>query len=192
MTATLSQRPMESKMANAKKRKARKQRRAVNRGDRVKATPETLAKLRPHPLEILLARGRHDDGIDADQLQCAEEIVDAYGAIGRGLGIARSDIETFGHYQPSTQFSPRDERLTVIWFAWAPELIRRLMLRPVVVVELIANVRPNEPQAAQRLGRALDLWAKTRQDLDRPTREVSTIRLNPLDSPPQILTASGC
>ena len=51
-------------MANARKRKARKARRVVERGERVKATPETIAKLKPHPLELLLARGREDGGIE--------------------------------------------------------------------------------------------------------------------------------
>ncbi|HLG44751.1 MAG TPA: hypothetical protein VKY24_00805 [Reyranella sp.] len=177
-------------MANARKRRARKARRAVNRGDRVKATPETLAKLRPHPLEVLLARGREDGGIDADQLQCAEEIVDAFAAITRGLGIKGAMLERIGG-AGHDELSPREERLSVIWFAWAAELPRRLLPRPVVVVELIAAVRPAKSDDIRRLGRALDLWAKVRQDSARPVREVSTIRPNLLDSYQTRLTVSG-
>lgn len=173
-------------MANARKRKARKARRAVNRGDRVKATPETLARLKPHPLEILLARGREGGGIDADQLQCAEEIVDAFAGITRGLGLAQSTLEQVGHYQPDRQITPREERLSVIWFTWAVELMRCLLIRPVDVVQLIAYIGPAETERARMLAQALDLWAKARQDTDRSARDVSTIRPNPLDSVPAL------
>ena len=169
-------------MANARKRKARKARRAVNRGDRVKATPETLAKLRPHPLEVLLARGRDGGGIDADQLQCAEEIVDACQAITCQLGLSCHDWLRVTTYGRPGEMSARAERLSVIWFAWAVELQRCLGIRPFAVVELIAAERPIYGDAIPRLGRALDLWAKVRQDTARAAREVSTICPNPLDS----------
>jgi hypothetical protein len=159
-------------MANARKRKARKARRAVNRGDRVKATPETLAKLRPHPLEVLLARGRDAGGIDADQLQCAEEIVDACAAVTGQLGMSCLDWVRVTTYGKPGEMSPRQERLSVIWFAWAVELRRCLGLRPFAIVELIAAERPVYGDGIQRLGRALDLWAKVRQDTARAAREV--------------------
>ena len=178
-------------MANARKRKARKARRTVNRGDRVKATPETLAKLQPHPLEVLLARGRDGGGIDADQLQCAEEIVDACGAITRGLGVKVATLERIGSAGHLEELSPREERLSVIWFAWAAELPRRLLPRPMVVVETIAAVRPANLDDIRRLSRALDLWAQVRQDTARHVRDVSTIRPNPLDSDQHALTGSG-
>ena len=129
-------------MANARKRKARKARRAVNRGERIKATPETLAKLRPHPLEVLLARGRDGGGIDADQLQCAEEIVDACAAVTGQLGMSCLDWVRVTTYGKPGEMSPREERLSVLWFAWAIELRRCLGLRPFAIVELIAAQRP--------------------------------------------------
>ena len=178
-------------MANARRRKARKARRAVNRGDRVRATPETLAKLQPHPLELLLARGRDGGGIDADQLQCAEEIVDAFSAITRGLGIKAAMLERIGSAGYLDELSPREERLSVIWFAWAAELPRRLLPHPMVVVDTIAAVRPVNLDDIRRLGRVLDLWAQMRQDTARHVRDVSTIRPNPLDSDQDALTGSG-
>jgi hypothetical protein len=163
-------------MANAKKRKARKARRAVPRSERVKATPETLAKLRPHPLELLLKRGRDDGGIDADQLQCAEEITDAYAAVTQGLGIASPNLERVS-YSPrhDEAMSNRAERLSMVWFAWASELMQRRQVKPAIVVELISGERALAPAAVSALTWALDLWAKVRHDLSRPQREVSTI-----------------
>jgi hypothetical protein len=180
-------------MANARKRKARKARRAVNRGDRVKATPETLAKLKPHPLEVLLARGREGGGVDADQLQCAEEIVDAARAVTHGLGLSSADLDRLmlPRAVESDAMSDRGERLSAIWFAWAVELQQRLGLKPFGVVELIAYIRPQDQYRVSRLGRALDLWAKVRHDLARPAREVSTICPNSLDRGHRILTGSG-
>ena len=178
-------------MANARKRKARKARRAVNRGDRVKATPETLAKLKPHPLEILLARGRDGGGIDADQLQCAEEIVDAAQAVTHGLSLSSAGLEAVGSAGRVDAMSPREERLSVIWFTWATELWHRMGLKPFGVVELIANIHPLDLCRVSRLQRALDLWAKVRHDLARPAREVSTICPNPLDSTAGTLTPSA-
>lgn len=160
-------------MANAKKRKARKLRRTVDRGERVKPTPETARKLRPHPLEQLLALGREGGGIDADQLQCAGEIVDAAQAVTAGLGIASVDVAYIGRTPYDDSMSPHAERLQAIWFQWALVLQQRLAMRPFAVVELIANPGPLD---AMRLSRALDLWAKVRRDHDRPPREVSTFR----------------
>src|SRR4029077_154220 len=96
-----------AEVGNARKTDARKARRAINRGDRVKATPETLAKLRPHPLELLLARGREGGGIDADQWQGAEEIEDAAQAIAPASGYASADLEAVGHSAATSLMSPR-------------------------------------------------------------------------------------
>jgi hypothetical protein len=163
-------------MANARKTAARKARRAINRGDRIKATPETLAKLRPHPLELLLARGREGGGIDADQWQCAEEIIAARDAFAAGLGFNSNDLQSMislgfaasiGSYSRA-QMSPHDERLCAIWLAWADELNRRWNIRrPFIVVERIESTLPCPPPLALALGAALDLWAKVRREMDR-------------------------
>lgn len=160
-------------MATAKKRKARKARRAVNRGERIKATPETLKKLRPHPLELLLARGREDGGIDADQLQCAEEIADAAQAITAQSGLSSADLQAVGHQARVDLMSPRGEWLSAIWFAWAVEIARRFRVRPFVVVELIASVNPLDARRVALLAGTLDQWARVRHDIDKATRSAS-------------------
>jgi hypothetical protein len=162
-------------MANARKRKARQARRAVERTERVQATPETLAKLRPHPMEVLLAKGRDGSGIDADQWQSACEITDAFDALTRQLGLTSANLQVMSRSPPSTAMSAREERLSVIWLAWSPELIRRRLSRPHVVYEWIIGRRPLGPRAVWLLSRALDLWGKVRHDT-QPKREVSTIR----------------
>lgn len=57
-------------MVKAKKRRARK-RNIVNRMERVEATPETLAKLRPCPLKAMLQHGaidpHHPAGMQPDR-----------------------------------------------------------------------------------------------------------------------------
>lgn len=170
-------------MSNARQRKAREARkqakRAVDRGERIKPTPETVAKLMPHPLELLLDRGREGGGIDADQLQCCEEIADAAQAVAPGLGIASVDLVDADMHLGGLRdhvLSPRQERLTVIWHIWASELARRHRLRPFVIVELIASIDPLDARRVAVLCAGLDLWARTRRDVDRPAREVSTVR----------------
>src|SRR5262245_8165285 len=174
----------------SRKRKTRQRRRAVDRHQRVKPTPETLAKLRPHPLELLLAKGRDDGGIDADQWQCAEEVYDAYAAVTRGLGLSSVDVELIARTPHNDAMSMRDEHLSLIWFTWASELMHWCLIKPTVVVELINGQRLLNRFAVGTLCRALDLWAKVRGDLARPEREVATIRNGGLDTEPVTLLTS--
>jgi hypothetical protein len=167
-------------MANAKKRR-RSKRQAVQKADRVKPTPETAAKLRPHPMELLLAKGRDENGIDADQWQCACEVTDAFDAITRQLGISNRYLDSIVGHSRVAELNSYEERLSVIWFAWSPELVRRLTIRPTVIVELILGNRRLDFGAVPLLGRALDLWAKVRSDTAPDRREVSTIRRPELD-----------
>ena len=118
-------------MANARKTRARKARRTVDRGDRVKATPETLAKLKPHPLELLLARGREHGGIDADQLQSAEEIADAAQAITAGLGVASVNLEAVSRTPFVDSMSAREEWLAAVWTPWSGRIGAPSSRRPV-------------------------------------------------------------
>lgn len=164
-------------MSNARQRKARAARRVVDRSERIKPTPETAAKLQPHPMELLLVLGRDDGGIDADQWQCAEEIIAARDALSHGRGLSSSDLLRVGASASDGSMSAHDDRLCAIWSAWAEELNRRWHVRrPFLVVERIESTLQCPPLLARALGAALDLWAKVRHDLDRPAREVSTIR----------------
>jgi hypothetical protein len=71
--------------------------------------------------------------------------------------------------------STRAERLSMIWFAWAAELMQRRLIKPTIVLELILGEQTLAPPAVSLLTQALDLWAKVRHDLSRPARDVSTI-----------------
>lgn len=157
-------------MATARKTKARKARRAVARNERVKPTPETAAKLKPHPLELLLERGRENGGIDADQLQCCEEIADAAQMIAPGTGFATADLATVGRTTYDALISPHGERLSAIWMAWAVDLARGYRARPWVIVDLIGSVDPLDVRRVALLAGACDLWARVRRDMDRPKR----------------------
>lgn len=167
-------------MSTARKRKARKARRVVDPEERHAATPETIAKLHPHPMELLLQRGREHGGIDTDQWQCAEEIVDAYAAVAPALGAVTADLDRIGGNTRSDNMGSYAEHLTEIWFAWAEEMLRRWGrgARPVLIVDLITSDVSGTPVSNALLGSALDMWAKVRHDLAPPAREVSTIRLN--------------
>ena len=68
-------------MAKAKRRRTKK-RKPVNRGDRVEATPETIAKLRPCPLKAML----HIGTMQPDQYEAALQISAAFGFITRHVG----------------------------------------------------------------------------------------------------------
>lgn len=154
-------------MANARTRRSR-QRRAVNRGDRVKPTPETLAKLRPWTLRELLIAGPEGGGIDADQFSAADEIVSAFRAITVELGYRplifdRVSRATYG-------MSPRAERLATIYLAWGPSFQLWCHCRPHVVVEWIEDQRTIDNGAVSLLRRALDLWQRCRETHDRARR----------------------
>ncbi len=164
--------------SKAQKRRDRKKAREVNREERIKPTPETAEKLQPHPMELLLQRGREYGGIDTDQWQCAEEIVDAYAAVAPSLGLVSADLDRIGGNARNDNMGPHAEHLTELWFAWALEMRRRWRLkRPVAIVERISSQHVMTPTSAALLGKALDLWAKVRHDLAPSTREVSTIRV---------------
>jgi hypothetical protein len=124
----------------------------------------------------LLELGRKDGGIDADQFTAGTEIVEAFRAITRELGFQPLDLERVGTGR--RDMTPRELRLSVIYFAWGTELTRRLFVRPHVVVEWVEDQRQMMLDAVPTLRRALDLWDKIRGDLDaRRTRRHTIIGL---------------
>ena len=155
-------------MANARTRRSRR-RRAVNRGDRVKATPETLAKLRPWTLRELLIAGPDDGGIDADQFEAANQIVEAFRELTRHLGYKPVTIDRIT--PGSTDMPPRAERLATIYLLWGNAFQHRWHCRPHVVVEWIEDQRVIDDRGAvPLLRRGLDLWDRVRSDYDRANR----------------------
>jgi hypothetical protein len=154
-------------MANARIRRSR-QRRAVNRGDRVKPTPETLAKLRPWTLRQLLIAGPDDGGIDADELTAADEIVAAFRVITVELGYRPLIFDRVS--RAVSGMSPKAERLATIYLAWATAFQRLTHCRPHVVVEWIEDQRTIDSGAVSLLRRGLALWDRMRSEHDRARR----------------------
>jgi hypothetical protein len=151
-----------------KKRRSRKQRRSVRRSERVKPSALAEAKKRAWPMQALLERGRENVGIDADQFECAVEIVDAFKAITRALGFRPVVLNSIA--RTAVEMSPRDERLASTYLLWGTDLVKRFLLRPHVVVEWIEDERAFGDDAVPTLSKALDLWDKHRTDYGRTLR----------------------
>jgi hypothetical protein len=155
-----------SKMS--KKRKSRKQPRIVRRGDRVKPSAMAEAKKQPWRLQALLVLGRDDGGVDADQFECAVEVVDAFKAITRQLGYRPVVLSAIA--RTANEMSPRDDRLASTFLAWGTDLVKRFLLRPHVVVEWIEDERTMNDDDVRLLSKALDLWDKHRTETGRALR----------------------
>lgn len=159
-------------MAKAKKRRNRK-RQTVKREERCAATAETIAKLRPWPMQDLLRRGPHAGGLDSQQFESALLIVEAFDVITRGLGFKPIDLGAIGG-GGSGEMGPRDERLWMIYIAWANEFQRRAKCRPHVVVGWVKDERPIDPGAAPLIAKAADMWDRAAGDYDRARRLLTT------------------
>jgi hypothetical protein len=151
-------------MAKAKKRRAKK-RRPVNTTERVAATPETLAKLKPWPMQDLLRRGPENGGISNQQFEASLLIVEAFCVITRGLGFKPLDLARIGH--GSGELSSRQTRLWSIYVSWGNEFQRRFLLPPHVVVEWVEDSRPIYPASVAMLAKAADLWDRMAGDHDK-------------------------
>jgi hypothetical protein len=145
----------------------RKTRRVV-RTDRVQATPETLAKLKPWPMQELLAKGRHGGGLESDQFEAALQIVEAFGVISHGLGYKPTDLSRVGH--GTGDISPRQCRLWNIYVAWGNEYLRRTRIRPHVVVDLVEDSRAMDPAGVRLVVLAAAIWDRVASNYDREQR----------------------
>lgn len=150
-------------MAKARRRRA-KQRSSVNRTERVQATPETLAKLRPCPLKAMLHRRAvdpHDPaGLQPEQYEAALQIWDAHDALVKGLKAGTVDLNKVANAHGGT--SDGKARLIAIYLQWADELPRRFYLTSSRVVGWIDDSTPHARMSndSQRrvLTRACDFW----------------------------------
>lgn len=148
---------------NRAKRRAEKRAR-VERGERVKPTPETLAKLRPWTMAELLRLGPEGGGIDPMQHEAGIEIVEAFRALTKQHGFRPLDLERVG--RGIADMGARGLRLATIYLAWASRYQRRFMVRPHVVVEWIEDERRIDLAAMPLLKAGLDLWDTIRHDVD--------------------------
>ena len=149
---------------NRAKRRAERRSR-VNRAERVKPTPETLAKLRPWTMAELLRLGPEAGGIDPNQHEAGVEIVVAFKALTKELGFRPLDLERVG--RGTVEMGSRELRLATIYLAWASRYQRRFLVRPHVVVEWIEDERRLDVGALPLLRGALNLWGTIRSDVDR-------------------------
>jgi hypothetical protein len=173
-------------MANRKARRAKK-RRAARVVERVKATPETLAKLRPWPMQQLLQQGAADGGIEADEFEAALQIVQAFKALTADLAVRSGNIEAeriTGYLAGNV--SDTDARRIALWFAWVERL--PFGSDAAKLVEQIEDHAPISSVAALR--HACHLWDATARDHSRiaesahALESASNHQYSPLDSAP--------
>ena len=119
-------------MAKAKRRRMRK-RKPVNRGDRVEATPETIAKLQQDYLQHLLAR----DGIDHQEVEALLAIEQAWHTIERQFGAHRGWSMERGDGGGTHEMSDAVARVWAVWNCWATEVQRRTTVRGSVIASAI-------------------------------------------------------
>lgn len=157
-------------MARSKKdkRAAKKRRQSVSRADRVQATPETLAKLRPCPLKAMV----HDGTMTPAEYEAALEIWDANDLLVKELKASASSTERRdrAHVQPGG----RGERLLSIYREWSKTLPQRFYLMADTVVGWIEDHDPaqrmtNDMQR-RMLVKACETWIDVARDHDRARR----------------------
>jgi hypothetical protein len=151
-------------MAKAKKRRSKK-RQAVRRVERVQATPETLAKLKPWPMQDLLRKGPEDGGLSSDQFEAALQIVEACKIITQGLGFRPLDLSRVGH--GTGEFGARACRLWNIYVDWGNAFQRRSLISPHTIVQMVEDDRPIDAGAVWLIGLAADMWDDSKRQYDR-------------------------
>lgn len=164
-------------MSKAKKRRASK-RGNVNRAERVQATPETLAKLRPCPLKVMLHQGaidpQHPGGMQPDQYEAALQIWDAHDALVKGLKAGTVDVNKIANAHGGT--SDGKARLIAIYLRWAAELPNRFYLTSSIVLgwidDSIPDARMTNDRQRRMLARACDLWIQVKQEQGRESRHL--------------------
>ena len=162
-------------MAKAKRRRASR-RIGVRRAERVEATPETLAKLRPCPLKAMLHQGaidpHHPGGMQPDQYEAALQIWDAHDALVKGLKAGTVDVNKIANAHGG--LSDGKARLIAAYLQWAGELPSRFYLTSSIVMGWIDDSVPqarmvNDSQR-RMLTRACEFWIAVKQKYDRAAR----------------------
>jgi hypothetical protein len=166
----------------ARARRAAKRRRQVDRAERVKPSPLAEAKKRPWSMQVLLEAGREGGGIDADQHEAALEIVDCYRGITAEVRCSHTDLENHRHCPSMKPAGYGDAQRSALYLAWCHEILRRMRLRPAIVVGWIEDTA--SPIAVELLSRALDLWLQTKHELGRDQRLTPTPRIDNLPTLP--------
>ena len=151
------------------KRQAKARRQAVSRSERVEATPETLAKLRPCPLKAML----HEGTMEPDQYEAALTIWDAHDALVSRQKAGTLDMQKVAHGHG--EIGDRKDHLIAIYLAWGQELPRRFYLTSDIVVGWIddheESKRMTNDMQRRMLLKCCDLWIKVASDHERSRRD---------------------
>jgi len=154
-------------IAKAKKRRSKK-RKAVNRSERVAATPETLAKLQRDEIQEMLLR---NDGIDEQEVEALLKIEEAWRVI-------QDEVSALGGWAPERvgggdhEMSNRAARLWTIWNVWATEFQRQTTIKGAQIALWVTERRSLPEGSAAILKRAARLWDRFEDDHDRREREL--------------------
>lgn len=143
----------------------RHRRQPVFSSDNVGPTPETLAKLKPWPFQVML----RDERISVDQFEAGVEIVEAFHLITGAVGYKPVDLERVGIGRGD--FGSRAERLARLYVTWGNEFQRRHMVGPHIVVAWVEDERAIHPADVPLLCHALNLWQKTAEEIARAERQ---------------------
>lgn len=151
----------------------RKRRPQVDRAERVLPPPEAAQHHRAWPMQVLLALGPDNDGIDDDEFEAALDIVEAYHALTIELGMKALLLEServTGSHAPMTD---RDAERIACWFEWSAQV------GPVAthIVEQIEDEAPIRSVLLLRL--ACQRWLRIKRDraraIDKPPATVLTL-----------------
>lgn len=158
-------------MAKPKKRRAKK-RPNVSRAERIAATPETAAKLRPCPLKAMLYAHRLTPG----EYEAALQIWEANDALVRQLKATASG---FAERADKTIAGDREtgrDRLVAIYLDWSVEIVHRYHVTAEIVVGWIEDHEPakrmtNDVQRGM-LARVCDWWIEVAERASKARRAV--------------------
>ncbi len=154
-------------MAKAKKRRAKK-RQSVRRTERVQATPETLAKLKPWPMQDLLRKGPENGGLSSNQFEAALQIVESMQGHHARLGLQALDLTRVGH--GNGELGTRACRLWNIYVEWGNAYQRRALISPHVIVQMVEDERPIDAGAVWLVALAGDMWDEAKSQYDRAAK----------------------
>lgn len=152
-------------MAKPKKRKAKK-RQSVSREERDAGTPETIAKLQPDMLDLLLRRGPDAGGIDNQQFEALWAIRDAAHVVGREPGYQTVNLDSVGHGEGP--MSDGDARRWDVYIEWSREFMRLSGLAPGIVRAWVDRDRAIRPvEDLRHLALAAKLWGRCLSSYDK-------------------------
>lgn len=110
----------------------------------------------------------HSGRMEHDAYEAALEISEAFDIVTRAVGYRPLDLGRIG--VGHGECGARANRLIALYVAWGNEMIRRLGIRPHVVVEWIDMERMLTLGAEPLLVKACDLWIKAAEDYARAKR----------------------